>query len=52
VDQLLESGRHIELILGVRISATDPVEAFEYLVKWAGHAHIHNTWMEEVNCQP
>jgi hypothetical protein len=45
---LFSSGRRVELILGARLcAATAAGGAFEYLVKWVGHAHIHNAWMEE-----
>ena len=56
VDQIFESGKHVEVILGARARTaafgdplqTDPTQVpLEYLVKWIGHSHIHNSWMAE-----
>ena len=79
VDQIFESGKHVEVILGARVKinnsgtvanvsveregngpntdqpnrlhqsnqSNQPVQTIEYLVKWIGHSHIHNSWMAE-----
>ena len=53
VDQIFESGKHVEVILGARMKAASQGDAIsaapavEYLVKWIGHSHIHNSWMAE-----
>ena len=53
VDQIFESGKHVEVILGARTKAASRGDAIsaapavEYLVKWIGHSHIHNSWMAE-----